>query len=144
MYIKIVYSLYIIKHTYWLYITSLWSQPQPWLRVLKTKNYTTLLPLRHSKALWVGYQRPCPIKPHTDCLHARAWGSLSYTCSCKKIRFSDMMAARFLRRSLPALRQARSYAEAVSGAPQMSFTFASPTQVTLAWLQLSARLLGPS
>nr|XP_040040121.1 ATP synthase subunit delta, mitochondrial [Gasterosteus aculeatus aculeatus]XP_040040122.1 ATP synthase subunit delta, mitochondrial [Gasterosteus aculeatus aculeatus] len=40
-----------------------------------------------------------------------------------------MMAARFLRRSLPVLRQARSYAEAVSGAPQMSFTFASPTQV---------------
>jgi len=40
-----------------------------------------------------------------------------------------MMAARFLRRSLPALRQARCYAEAVSGTPQMSFTFASPTQV---------------
>lgn len=40
-----------------------------------------------------------------------------------------MMAARFLRRALPALRQARSYAEAASGAPQMSFTFASPTQV---------------
>ncbi|CAB1416580.1 unnamed protein product [Pleuronectes platessa] len=40
-----------------------------------------------------------------------------------------MMAARFLRRALPVLRQARSYAEATSGAPQMSFTFASPTQV---------------
>jgi len=40
-----------------------------------------------------------------------------------------MMAARFLRRSLPALRQARCYAEAVTGTPQMSFTFASPTQV---------------
>ncbi|KAK9519141.1 hypothetical protein VZT92_021887 [Zoarces viviparus] len=40
-----------------------------------------------------------------------------------------MMAARFLRRSLPVLRHARSYAEAVSGTPQMSFTFASPTQV---------------
>ncbi|XP_071782116.1 ATP synthase F(1) complex subunit delta, mitochondrial [Centroberyx gerrardi] len=40
-----------------------------------------------------------------------------------------MMAARFLRRSLPVLRQARCYAEAASGAPQMSFTFASPTQV---------------
>ncbi|XP_017262604.1 ATP synthase subunit delta, mitochondrial [Kryptolebias marmoratus] len=40
-----------------------------------------------------------------------------------------MMAARFLRRALPALRQTRSYAEAVSGVPQMSFTFASPTQV---------------
>ncbi|CAL8396034.1 unnamed protein product [Boreogadus saida] len=40
-----------------------------------------------------------------------------------------MMAARFLRRSAPMLRQARCYAEAVSGAPQMSFTFASPTQV---------------
>ncbi|XP_034439182.1 ATP synthase subunit delta, mitochondrial [Hippoglossus hippoglossus] len=40
-----------------------------------------------------------------------------------------MMAARFLRRALPVLRQARSYAEAASGAPQMSFTFASPTQV---------------
>ncbi|XP_068447509.1 ATP synthase subunit delta, mitochondrial [Clinocottus analis] len=40
-----------------------------------------------------------------------------------------MMAARFLRRSLPVLRQARCYAEAVSGGPQMSFTFASPTQV---------------
>ncbi|XP_076009766.1 ATP synthase F(1) complex subunit delta, mitochondrial [Genypterus blacodes] len=40
-----------------------------------------------------------------------------------------MMAARFLRRSVPMLRQARCYAEAVSGAPQMSFTFASPTQV---------------
>ncbi|XP_032381023.1 ATP synthase F(1) complex subunit delta, mitochondrial [Etheostoma spectabile] len=40
-----------------------------------------------------------------------------------------MMAARFLRRALPVLRQARSYAEAVSGSPQMSFTFASPTQV---------------
>ncbi|XP_051928876.1 ATP synthase subunit delta, mitochondrial [Hippocampus zosterae] len=40
-----------------------------------------------------------------------------------------MMAARFLRRSLPVLRQARCYAEATTGAPQMSFTFASPTQV---------------
>ncbi|XP_056460731.1 ATP synthase subunit delta, mitochondrial [Gadus chalcogrammus] len=40
-----------------------------------------------------------------------------------------MMAARFLRRSAPMLRQARCYAEAVSGGPQMSFTFASPTQV---------------
>ncbi|XP_042338264.1 ATP synthase subunit delta, mitochondrial [Plectropomus leopardus] len=40
-----------------------------------------------------------------------------------------MMAARFLRRGLPMLRQARCYAEAASGAPQMSFTFASPTQV---------------
>jgi len=40
-----------------------------------------------------------------------------------------MMAARFLRRSLPALRHARCYAEAVTGGPQMSFTFASPTQV---------------
>uniref|UniRef100_A0AAQ5ZDP8 ATP synthase F(1) complex subunit delta, mitochondrial n=1 Tax=Amphiprion ocellaris TaxID=80972 RepID=A0AAQ5ZDP8_AMPOC len=40
-----------------------------------------------------------------------------------------MMAARFLRRALPVLRQSRSYAEAASGAPQMSFTFASPTQV---------------
>lgn len=39
------------------------------------------------------------------------------------------MAARFLRRALPALRQARSYAEAATGSPQMSFTFASPTQV---------------
>ncbi|XP_030288852.1 ATP synthase F(1) complex subunit delta, mitochondrial [Sparus aurata] len=40
-----------------------------------------------------------------------------------------MLAARFLRRALPALRQTRSYAEAATGAPQMSFTFASPTQV---------------
>ncbi|XP_077391311.1 ATP synthase F(1) complex subunit delta, mitochondrial [Festucalex cinctus] len=40
-----------------------------------------------------------------------------------------MMAARFLRRSLPVLRQARCYAEAATGAPQMSFTFASPNQV---------------
>ncbi|XP_041791795.1 ATP synthase subunit delta, mitochondrial [Chelmon rostratus] len=40
-----------------------------------------------------------------------------------------MMAARFLRRALPVLRQARSYAEAASSGPQMSFTFASPTQV---------------
>ncbi|XP_061540742.1 ATP synthase subunit delta, mitochondrial [Phycodurus eques] len=40
-----------------------------------------------------------------------------------------MIAARLLRRSLPVLRQARCYAEAASGAPQMSFTFASPTQV---------------
>nr|AGV76810.1 ATP synthase subunit delta [Sparus aurata] len=32
-------------------------------------------------------------------------------------------------RALPALRQTRSYAEAATGAPQMSFTFASPTQV---------------
>ncbi|XP_056269964.1 ATP synthase subunit delta, mitochondrial [Pseudoliparis swirei] len=39
------------------------------------------------------------------------------------------MAARFLRRSLPVLRQARRYAEAASAGPQMSFTFASPTQV---------------
>ncbi|XP_029286348.1 ATP synthase F(1) complex subunit delta, mitochondrial [Cottoperca gobio] len=39
------------------------------------------------------------------------------------------MAARFLRRSLPMLRQTRSYAEAVSSGPQMSFTFATPTQV---------------
>ncbi|KAM3876505.1 ATP synthase F(1) complex subunit delta, mitochondrial [Diretmus argenteus] len=41
-----------------------------------------------------------------------------------------MMAARFLRRSLPALRQTRCYAEAAAaGGPQMSFTFASPTTV---------------
>uniref|UniRef100_UPI0037E9B35A ATP synthase subunit delta, mitochondrial n=1 Tax=Semicossyphus pulcher TaxID=241346 RepID=UPI0037E9B35A len=40
-----------------------------------------------------------------------------------------MMAARFLRRALPVLRQTRSYAEVAGGAPQMSFTFASPTQV---------------
>lgn len=40
-----------------------------------------------------------------------------------------MLAARFLRRSVPVLRQVRAYAEAASGAPQMSFTFASPTQV---------------
>ncbi|XP_023827492.1 ATP synthase subunit delta, mitochondrial [Salvelinus sp. IW2-2015] len=40
-----------------------------------------------------------------------------------------MMAARFLRRSLPVLRQARCYADAPSGSAQMSFTFASPTQV---------------
>ncbi|KAJ3599492.1 hypothetical protein NHX12_033452 [Muraenolepis orangiensis] len=40
-----------------------------------------------------------------------------------------MMAARFLRRTAPMLRQARCYAEVASGAPQMSFTFASPTQV---------------
>ncbi|KAK2835722.1 hypothetical protein Q5P01_016206 [Channa striata] len=39
------------------------------------------------------------------------------------------MAARFLRRAVPVLRQARSYAEVASSAPQMSFTFASPTQV---------------
>ncbi|XP_023860459.1 ATP synthase subunit delta, mitochondrial [Salvelinus sp. IW2-2015] len=40
-----------------------------------------------------------------------------------------MMAARFLRRSIPVLRHARCYADAPSGASQMSFTFASPTQV---------------
>ncbi|XP_041912052.1 ATP synthase subunit delta, mitochondrial [Alosa sapidissima] len=41
-----------------------------------------------------------------------------------------MMAARFLfRRAVPALRQVRFYADAPGGAPQMSFTFASPTQV---------------
>nr|XP_046247984.1 ATP synthase subunit delta, mitochondrial [Scatophagus argus] len=40
-----------------------------------------------------------------------------------------MMAARFLRRAIPMLRQTRSYAEAATGTPQMSFTFASPTQV---------------
>ncbi|XP_061097245.1 ATP synthase subunit delta, mitochondrial-like [Conger conger] len=41
-----------------------------------------------------------------------------------------MLAARFiLRRSLPVLRQARCYADAPVGVPQMSFTFASPTQV---------------
>ncbi|XP_063057478.1 ATP synthase subunit delta, mitochondrial [Engraulis encrasicolus] len=41
-----------------------------------------------------------------------------------------MMAARFLfRRTIPALRQVRCYADAPGGAPQMSFTFASPTQV---------------
>uniref|UniRef100_A0A8C6PYA4 ATP synthase F(1) complex subunit delta, mitochondrial n=1 Tax=Nothobranchius furzeri TaxID=105023 RepID=A0A8C6PYA4_NOTFU len=40
-----------------------------------------------------------------------------------------MLAARLFRRALPVLRQARSYADAASGAPQMSFTFASPTQV---------------
>nr|XP_046158150.1 ATP synthase subunit delta, mitochondrial [Oncorhynchus gorbuscha] len=40
-----------------------------------------------------------------------------------------MMAARFLRRSIPVLRQARCYADVPSGSSQMSFTFASPTQV---------------
>ncbi|CAB1324434.1 unnamed protein product [Coregonus sp. 'balchen'] len=40
-----------------------------------------------------------------------------------------MMAARFLRRTIPVLRQARCYADAPSGSSQMSFTFASPTQV---------------
>uniref|UniRef100_A0A8C7D4U7 ATP synthase F(1) complex subunit delta, mitochondrial n=3 Tax=Oncorhynchus TaxID=8016 RepID=A0A8C7D4U7_ONCKI len=34
-----------------------------------------------------------------------------------------MMAARFLRRSIPVLRQARCYADAPSGSSQMSFTF---------------------
>lgn len=44
-----------------------------------------------------------------------------------------MMAARLLmRRAVPALRQVRCYADAPGGAPQMSFTFASPTQVKLA------------
>lgn len=43
------------------------------------------------------------------------------------------MAARLLmRRAVPALRQVRCYADAPGGAPQMSFTFASPTQVKLA------------
>ncbi|KAI1883155.1 hypothetical protein AGOR_G00242310 [Albula goreensis] len=41
-----------------------------------------------------------------------------------------MLSARFiLRRSLPVLRQTRYYADPPSAAPQMSFTFASPTQV---------------
>ncbi|CAB1314007.1 unnamed protein product [Coregonus sp. 'balchen'] len=40
-----------------------------------------------------------------------------------------MRAAGFLRRSLSVLRQARCYADAPSGSGQMSFTFASPTQV---------------
>uniref|UniRef100_A0AAY5EZI7 ATP synthase F(1) complex subunit delta, mitochondrial n=1 Tax=Electrophorus electricus TaxID=8005 RepID=A0AAY5EZI7_ELEEL len=41
-----------------------------------------------------------------------------------------MMAARLLlRRAAPALRQVRGYAEAVTSATQMSFTFASPTEV---------------
>ncbi|KAK1896869.1 ATP synthase subunit delta mitochondrial [Dissostichus eleginoides] len=40
-----------------------------------------------------------------------------------------MMAARILRRALPVVRQARSYADVVSTGPQMSFTFASPTKV---------------
>ncbi|XP_012677318.1 ATP synthase subunit delta, mitochondrial [Clupea harengus] len=41
-----------------------------------------------------------------------------------------MMAARFLvRRAIPTLRQVRCYADAPGGGPQMSFTFASPTQV---------------
>ncbi|XP_061095660.1 ATP synthase subunit delta, mitochondrial [Conger conger] len=40
-----------------------------------------------------------------------------------------MLAARFLRRSLPVLRQARFYADAPASASQMSFTFASPTKV---------------
>ncbi|KAJ7993070.1 hypothetical protein DPEC_G00268620 [Dallia pectoralis] len=41
-----------------------------------------------------------------------------------------MMVTRFLRRSLPVLRQqARCYADAPTGSTQMSFTFASPTQV---------------
>lgn len=41
-----------------------------------------------------------------------------------------MMAARvLLRRVAPALKQVRCYAEAAAGAPQMSFTFASPNEV---------------
>ncbi|KAK5870054.1 hypothetical protein PBY51_024718 [Eleginops maclovinus] len=40
-----------------------------------------------------------------------------------------MMSARFLRRALPMVRQARSYADVVPSGPQMSFTFASPTRV---------------
>ncbi|XP_027025397.1 ATP synthase subunit delta, mitochondrial [Tachysurus fulvidraco] len=41
-----------------------------------------------------------------------------------------MMAARFLfLRAAPALKQVRFYAEAAAGAPQMSFTFASPNEV---------------
>ncbi|XP_076880303.1 ATP synthase F(1) complex subunit delta, mitochondrial-like [Brachyhypopomus gauderio] len=41
-----------------------------------------------------------------------------------------MIAARLLlRRAGPVLRPARAYAEAATSAPQMSFTFASPTEV---------------
>ncbi|XP_028857110.1 ATP synthase F(1) complex subunit delta, mitochondrial [Denticeps clupeoides] len=41
-----------------------------------------------------------------------------------------MMAARFLlRRAVPAMRQARCYADAPGASAQMSFTFASPTEV---------------
>ncbi|XP_030640060.1 ATP synthase F(1) complex subunit delta, mitochondrial [Chanos chanos] len=41
-----------------------------------------------------------------------------------------MNAARFLlRRAVPALRQVRCYADAPAASAQMSFTFASPTQV---------------
>lgn len=42
-----------------------------------------------------------------------------------------MMAAKFLlRRAVPALKQVRSYAEAAAvGSSQMSFTFASPSEV---------------
>merc|ERR1712131_51022 len=45
------------------------------------------------------------------------------------IYLTKMLAARLFRRSLPALRQVRCYADPAGGAPQMSFTFASPTQV---------------
>lgn len=110
------------------------------LRRLLTKHYTSRHPLSGRKALWVGYQRPC-LAEHT---HARAWGSLSFTCTWIKPDFSDMMAARFLRRAFPVLRQTRSYAEAATGAPQMSFTFASPTQVSFASLRLLALYLRPS
>ncbi|XP_072295043.1 ATP synthase subunit delta, mitochondrial [Eucyclogobius newberryi] len=84
------------------------------------KDHISQDTLRCRKALWAEYQRPCPLLPSLK-------GSSSIHRTDTK--HSKMLAARFLRRALPVLRQARSYAEAVSGAPQMSFTFASPTKV---------------
>lgn len=72
----------------------------------------------------------------TEWLGARlAQGSVAHLFVHCKVQLSPqledtMMAARFLlRRAAPALRQVRSYAEAAAGAPQMSFTFASPNEV---------------
>ena len=41
----------------------------PGMRCAQKRLHNPAWPTHGPKALWVGYQRPCPSKAHTDCLH---------------------------------------------------------------------------
>lgn len=89
-------------------------------------NYISRHPLNAHKALLFG-SMSLSYQTHTVWLTSRK--GLGIRLYLNYIHSNKMMAARFLRCSLPVLRQARCYADAPSGSAQMSFTFASPTQV---------------
>lgn len=94
------------------------------------------MPQKSRSALWVVPLCPCALgcllNDWVLCLVQGSGARWFVRCKVdQSLQLGDtMMAARFLfLRAAPALKQVRFYAEAVSGAPQMSFTFASPNEV---------------